>query len=581
MASDVTMPRLSDSMEEGTVLKWLVEEGGEVKRGEPLVEIETDKANMTYDADSDGVLVEIVAQEGDTLPIGEVIARIGEAGEAKSSGGDEESAGDEEASAEGDTEGEEAEGESDAKTESESDAEAESESESESDAEADGDGGTRAGAEDEGESGADGEGESGADGEGESGADGEGESGADGEGESGADGEGGGEADADGDADADADADGAEAESDGEAGDGDSEAAVAGAEAGGGETQAAAGTATREKPSGGNGAGRVKASPVARRMARDLGVELAQLEGTGPGGRIVKADVQAAAENGGGAKAGAAEPADDTAEPKAAEAKPEKKDKPKKADAKKAEEKKEPAKEPQRSEAGPKGEAEIQELTKLQQTVSRRMAESKATAPEFSISLTVDMTAAVALRERLKEISDPVPSFNDMVVKASASALREFPRVNGAYRDGKFELYEKVNVGIAVAAQDALVVPTVFDADKKSLGQIARDARQVIEKVKEKTVTPPELSGGTFTVSNLGMFGIEQFTAIINPPQAAILTVGKLEKRPAVDDKGKIVARDQMVLTLVCDHRILYGADGAQFLARVKELLQQPLSLAL
>ena len=349
---------------------------------------------------------------------------------------------------------------------------------------------------------------------------------------------------------------------------------MAGAEAGGGETQAAAGTATREKSSDGNGDGRVKASPVARRMARDLGVELAQLEGTGPGGRIVKADVQAAAENGGGAKAETAE------EPEgAAEDKPKKKDKPKKG--KEKDEKKEPAKEAKRGEAGAKGEAEIQELTRLQQTVSRRMAESKATAPDFSISLTVDMTAAVELRERLKQISDPVPSFNDMVVKASASALREFPRVNGAYRDGKFELYENVNIGIAVAAQDALVVPTVFDADEKSLGQIARDARQVIGKVKEKTVTPPELSGGTFTVSNLGMFGIEQFTAIINPPQAAILTVGKLEKKPAVDDKGKLVARDQMVLTLVCDHRILYGADGAQFLARVKELLEQPLSLAL
>jgi pyruvate dehydrogenase E2 component (dihydrolipoamide acetyltransferase) len=124
-------------------------------------------------------------------------------------------------------------------------------------------------------------------------------------------------------------------------------------------------------------------------------------------------------------------------------------------------------------------------------------------------------------------------------------------------------------------------VPTIFDADQKSLGQIARDARDVIGKVKDKTVTPPELSGGTFTVSNLGMFGIEHFTAIINPPQAAILTVGKLAKQPAVDDKGKVVARDQMTLTLVCDHRILYGADGAEFLARVKDLLEQPLSLAL
>src|SRR4029453_2651197 len=221
----------------------------------------------------------------------------------------------------------------------------------------------------------------------------------------------------------------------------------------------------------------------------------------------------------GGRKRGARGETAEQPEEGAPKQKGKKKDKAKKAEEKKE---KEPAKEPQRGEAGPKGEAEIQELTRLQQTVSRRMAESKATAPEFSIALTVDMTAAVELRERLKQISDPVPSFNDMVVKASANALREFPRVNGAYRDGKFELYEKVNVGIAVAAQDALVVPTLFDTDKKSLGQIARDAREGSGKVKEKPVPPPELSGGTFTVSNLGMFGIEQFTAIINPPQAAI-----------------------------------------------------------
>jgi pyruvate dehydrogenase E2 component (dihydrolipoamide acetyltransferase) len=324
-------------------------------------------------------------------------------------------------------------------------------------------------------------------------------------------------------------------------------------------------------------------------MARDLGVELAELEGTGPGGRIVKADVQAAAENGGGkagvAEKGKAETADGGGDGKgdAEAAKKEKKGKKKDKKADDKAEKKDTAKEDkgEKAEAGVKGQVKVEELTRLQQTVSRRMAESKATAPDFSIALTVDMTAAVALRERLKEISDPVPSFNDMVVKACAGALREHPRVNGSYRDGKFELYDRVNVGIAVAAMDALVVPTIFDADQKSLGQITRDARAVIGKVKDKTVTPPELSGGTFTVSNLGMFGIEQFTAIINPPQAAILTVGKLEKKPAVDDKGKLVARDQMVLTLVCDHRILYGADGAEFLARVKDLLEQPLSLAL
>ncbi len=353
---------------------------------------------------------------------------------------------------------------------------------------------------------------------------------------------------------------------------------MAGAAEGGGETESGdgGGAATKTREPSGNGAGdggRVKASPVARRMARELGVELARLEGSGPGGRIVKADVQAAAEGDGAAAEGDGAAAEgDGAAVKEAPAREEEK-----APA----EAEERAPEPQRSEAGAKGEAEIQELTRLQQTVSRRMAESKATAPDFSISLTVDMTQAVELRKRLKEVADPAPSFNDMVVKAAATALREHPRVNGAYRDGKFELYEKVNIGIAVAAMDALVVPTVFDADRKSLGQIARDARASIEKVREKTITPPELSGGTFTVSNLGMYGIEHFTAIINPPQASILTVGALAKKPAVDENGRIVARDQMTLSLVCDHRILYGADGAQFLARVKELLEQPLSLAL
>jgi pyruvate dehydrogenase E2 component (dihydrolipoamide acetyltransferase) len=193
----------------------------------------------------------------------------------------------------------------------------------------------------------------------------------------------------------------------------------------------------------------------------------------------------------------------------------------------------------------------------------------------------VDMTMAVELRSRLKEVSDPAPSFNDMVVKACAIALTEHPRVNASYRDGKFELYSNVNVGVAVAGQDALVVPTIFDADKKSLGQIAKEARGLIEKVRDKKITPPEVSSGTFTVSNLGMYGIEHFTAIINPPQAALLTVGALKKKPVVDENERVVPRDAMNLTLVCDHRILYGADGAKFLARVKELLEQPLSLSL
>jgi pyruvate dehydrogenase E2 component (dihydrolipoamide acetyltransferase) len=224
---------------------------------------------------------------------------------------------------------------------------------------------------------------------------------------------------------------------------------------------------------------------------------------------------------------------------------------------------------------------EVHEPNRLQRTVTRRMAESKATAPDFSLELDVDMTRAVELRTRLKEVADPAPSYNDMVVKAAATALREHPRVNAAYRDGRFEHYGKVNVGVAVAAQEALVVPTIFDADQRSLGAIARETRRLIGRVRAREVTPPELSGGTFTVSNLGMYGIERFTAIINPPQAAILTVGALEPKPAVDERGRVVARERLTLTLVCDHRILYGAEGAEFLARVRELLEQPLSLAL
>ena len=487
MATDVTMPRLSDSMEEGTILKWLVSAGDDVERGQELVEIETDKANMTYESDTDGTLVEVIASEGDTLPIGEVIARIGDAGEAASDGaGGEASAG-----GEGADEQEEAQAgpAADERPESDDggeDATGEGEEKPERDARSE-DGGEPAGADGGEPAGGDG-------------------AGADrgpsrsGDGESGADG------------------------------------------------------------------GRVKASPVARRMAHDKQVDLGTLEGSGPGGRIVKADVEAAAGRADGARA-KAEP-DEAPDAERAEEKPQRE--------------RPAAPEPQAAgEAGAKGDLTVQELTRLQQTVSRRMAESKATAPDYSLTAEIDMTGCVELRARLKEVADPAPSFNDMVVKACAASLSEHPRVNGAYRDGRFERYSRVNVGVAVAAQDTLVVPTVFDADRRSLGDIARKGRELIGKVRDGTITPPELSGGTFTVSNLGMYGIDSFSAVINPPQAALLAVGALKKRPVVEDSGRIVARDMMSITLVCDHRILYGADGAQFLARVRELLEQPLSLAL
>jgi pyruvate dehydrogenase E2 component (dihydrolipoamide acetyltransferase) len=448
MATDVMMPRLSDSMEEGTVLKWLVEVGGEVKRGEPLVEIETDKANMTYEADSDGVLIEVLAQEGETLPIGQVIARVGEPGEEVSGAGSrEEGAGSRVSGAGNGADAEQPEPEPAPKGEEPARAEAP-------------------------------------------------------------------------------------------------------------DTQ----HPTPDTSDGGGGNGRVKASPVARRMAREMGLELTGIEGSGPGGRIVKSDVEAAAK-GGGTAVKERPTEEQAAETKAPDTRP-------------------PAPETQ-TEDGAKGKVSIQELTRLQRTVSRRMAESKATAPEFQLNMEVDMSGCVELRARLKEVADPTPSFNDMVVKAAARALTEFPRANGSYRDGQWELYSRVNVGIAVAAQETLIVPTIFDADKKSLGAIARDARELIGKVRDGNITPPELSGGTFTVSNLGMYGIETFTAIINPPQAAILAVGSLKKKAVVDDSGRVVPRDMMGVTLICDHRILYGADAAEFLGRIRKLLEQPLSLAL
>ena len=293
---------------------------------------------------------------------------------------------------------------------------------------------------------------------------------------------------------------------------------------------------------------------MARRLAEERGVDLSEVAGSGPGGRIVKKDVKRAAKERRGEETAEEPPADAAS----VEAEGE-----------------------QRRTA--KGTVTVEELSKLQQVVARRMAESKATAPHFYLQAEIDMSAAVEGRAQLKALAGPdevVPSFNDMVVKACALALKEFPRANGSYKDGRFELYSRVNVGVAVAAQDALVVPTVFDADKKGLRQIATETRALAGRVREGTVTPPELSGGTFTVSNLGMFGVSNFSAVINTPQAGILAVGEIAERAVVRD-GEVTSAHLMGVTLACDHRILYGADGARFLARIKALLEEPISLAL
>jgi pyruvate dehydrogenase E2 component (dihydrolipoamide acetyltransferase) len=432
--TDVVMPRLSDTMEEGTILRWLKQDGEQVARGEELVEIETDKAAMTYESDREGTL-RTIAREGDTLTVGELIARIGEEATVEASDVSEEGTPEPAASTEG------------------------------------------------------------------------------------------------------------------------APAPTVGTP-NGAPVQASTSTAGE----------RVKASPLARRVAHESGVDLAGVHGSGPGGRIVKADVQAQTES---TPVGPAAPS-------------------------------EPASSPASDVTTAKGETTTVELTRTQRTIARRMAESKATIPDFTLTADVDMQECVALRAELGRLAQKgvehstagnekgggAPTYNDMIVKACALALREYPRANGSYRDGRFELHSRVNVGVAVAvASDdptggALVVPTVFDADTKALGEIARETRTLARRVRDGQITPPELGGATFTVSNLGMHGIRHFTAIVNPPQAAILAVGEVGPRP-VARKKKAIVRPTMTVTLSCDHRILYGADAALFLARVRELLEEPTALTL
>lgn len=224
-----------------------------------------------------------------------------------------------------------------------------------------------------------------------------------------------------------------------------------------------------------------------------------------------------------------------------------------------------------------RGQSTPIEPTSAQQTVARRMAESKATAPEFFVETEVDMTTCVAYREQLRSMVSPLPSFNDFVIKAAAQALRQYPNVNAAYKDGHFEQYSDVNIGVVVSATELLAVPTLFNVDQKGLAQIAGESHQLSEAVRTRTIQPSQMTGGTFSISNLGMYGVDRFTAILNPPQAAILAVGAINRRAVIAEDGmSLVIRQIMNMTLTCDHRILYGAEAAEFLGAIKAWLESP-----
>lgn len=291
--------------------------------------------------------------------------------------------------------------------------------------------------------------------------------------------------------------------------------------------------------------GRVKASPLARKMAEEKGYDISRIKGSGDHGRIVKRDVE------------------------------EYKPAPEAAPAAKEEKAAAPIQLPQVV-----GEEQYEEknVSQMRKTIAKRLAESKFTAPHFYLTMEIDMDKAVEARKSMNEFSPVKLSFNDLVIKACAVALRQHPKVNSSWRGDKIRYNKHVHIGVAVAVEEGLLVPVVSFADNKSLSHISSEVKQLGEKAKNKQLQPSEWEGNTFTISNLGMFGIEEFTAIINPPDSCILAVGGIKETPVVKD-GQIVPGNRMKVTLSCDHRVVDGASGAAFLKTLKNLLEEPVRI--
>ena len=281
--------------------------------------------------------------------------------------------------------------------------------------------------------------------------------------------------------------------------------------------------------------GRVKASPLAKKLAAERGIDISKIPGTGDGGRVTKRDV-------------------DNYVPTAA-----------------------PAGAPA---AAPAGQVSFEEIpvSQMRKTIARRLAESKFSAPHFYLTMAINMDKAVESRAKLNEISPVKISFNDMVIKACALALKQHPKVNSSWLGDKIRVNHHVNIGVAVAVEEGLLVPVVRFADTKSLSQIAKEVKEFAQKAKDKKLQPADWEGNTFTISNLGMFGIEEFTAIINPPDSCILAVGAINQVPVVKN-GQVTVGNIMKVTMSCDHRVVDGATGAAFLQTLQRLLEEPLSM--
>ncbi len=420
--TEIQMPRLSDTMEEGVIAAWRKQVGDQVDRGDVLAEIETDKAIMEMEAFDAGVLEKIIVGEGETVPIGAPIGILGN-----------------------------------------------------------GDGSAAAAA-------------------------------------------------------APAAPQAAPAEPEAPA------ASAAPAE----KAAEAPHALEAETPAG----ERPKASPLARAVAREKGVELANVTGTGPGGRIIRADIEAAA-----AAAEQAPPAAAAASTPAP---------------------------PSTSTVDAGADVEEEPLNNVRKVTARRLTESKQQAPHIYLTSAIDVTDLLAFRgtlnERLQAAGGPKISVNDLVVKACATALRAEPSMNVSFAGDKLVRHHRIHVGVAVALDNGLMVPVLTDTDRKSVSEIASETREKAERARARKLTPDEMSGGTFSVSNLGMFGVEQFTAVINPPEAGILAVGGVQDEVKVRD-GEFVARKIMRVTLSADHRAVDGATAALFLQRLTGLLEDPLRI--
>ncbi|MAT28544.1 MAG: pyruvate dehydrogenase complex dihydrolipoamide acetyltransferase [Sandaracinus sp.] len=433
MAKIVGLPKLSPTMEEGTLVEWVKKEGEKVEVDDLLAEVETDKATMEFRSFDRGVLLKILVPEGETLAPDVPVAIIGEEGEDIA------------------------------------DLIAEAEARS-------------AGGADSG----------------------------------GADG---GDSDDSAQADASKQAGGAEAEG----------------------ASKAAGTSQAKPPAQPRADGRVFASPLVRRLAREEGVDLSQVPGSGPHGRIVKRDLDEWLESGGAAAAGA-----------------------------------------QGSEGGwVRQPPRVEKASQMRKAIARRLTESKQNVPHFYLTIDVDAAPLVAARKQMNAALDGEKvSFNDLVIKAAALALRKVPAANASWMDGEIHYHQVVDVSVAVAVPEGLVTPVVRDADRKGVLAISREVKELAGRARDKKLKPEEMQNGTFSISNLGMYGIEEFAAVINPPEGALLAVGALRDAVVVEE-GEVRPGKRMKLTLSCDHRVVDGAVGAEWLAALQKLLEAPLAMLL